>query len=390
MTASSAAPTFTDLERERLARIALTQLVEPGTPLIDSCMVGSTAVEVYRRFAEEDPDLGDDAREARARLAQIHPDRDLERAAAAGFRYVIPGDEEWPAQVERLAGQEHVQHRTGAPLGLWVRGPLQLSDLDRSVAIVGSREATSYGADAAARIAADLAVHDFVVISGAAVGIDAAAHRGALTGPPGSTVAVLAGGVDVPYPLRNRRLIDAIAESGAVISEIAPGFPVTRYRFLSRNRIIASLARGTVVVEAAARSGSLNTSNWAYRINTPVMAVPGQVGAATSVGTHGLLRSGTGVLVTDGLEVRELIGDAGEALPVEPRGPVRRRDSLTSTEKQVLDAVPLSKPVSQLDIARSACMHPKTAGTALSRLEALGLAERFPEGWQLAPGAART
>ena len=390
MTAEPVTSTVTDLERERLARIALTQLVEPGTPLLDGCMVGSSATDLYRRFAEEDPVLGDDAREARARLAQIHPDRDLERANNAGFRYVIPGDEEWPHQVERLAGMEPVQHRTGAPLGLWVRGPLQLSDLDRSVAVVGSRDATSYGADAAARIAADLAVNDFVTISGAAVGIDAAAHRGALTGPPGSTVAVLAGGVDVPYPLRNTRLIDAIAESGAVISEIAPGFPVTRYRFLSRNRIIAALARGTVVVEAAARSGSLNTSHWAYRLNTPVMAVPGQVGAATSVGTHGLVRSGTGVLVTSGLEVRELVGDAGEALPVEPRGPVRRRDSLTSTEKQVLDAVPVSRPAPQLDIARSACLHPKTAGTALLRLERFGLAERFPEGWQLAPGAART
>lgn len=166
MTATPVAPSFTDLERERLARIALTQLIEPGTPLLDTCMVGSTATEVYQRFAEEDPDLGDDGLEARLRLAQIHPDRDLERAANAGFRYIIPGDEEWPTQVERLAGQEHLQYRTGTPLGLWVRGPLLLSDLDRSVAIVGSRDATSYGADAAARIAADLAVNDFVTVSG--------------------------------------------------------------------------------------------------------------------------------------------------------------------------------------------------------------------------------
>ncbi len=159
---------------------------------------------------------------------------------------------------------------------------------------------------------------------------------------------------------------------------------------LSRNRLIAALARGTVVVEAAARSGSLNTARWAYKINTPVMAVPGQVGAVTSVGTHELLRSGTGTLVTDALDVRELVGDMGEALPEEPRGPVRRRDSLTSTEKQVLDAVPVSSASSQIDIARSACLHPKTVGTALRRLEGLGLAERFPQGWQLAPGAART
>lgn len=122
MTAAPVAPSFTDLERERLARIALTQLIEPGTPLLDPCMVGSTATEVYRRFAAEDPDLGDDGLEARLRLAQIHPDRDLERAANAGFRYVIPGDEEWPTQVERLAGQEPLQYRTGTPLGLWVRG----------------------------------------------------------------------------------------------------------------------------------------------------------------------------------------------------------------------------------------------------------------------------
>ncbi|MGH3350927.1 MAG: DNA-processing protein DprA [Nocardioides sp.] len=235
MSTATASADFTDLERERLARIALTQLIEPGSPSLDTYLVGSTATQIYQRFAEEDPALGDDARDARARLAEIHPDRDLELGARAGFRYVIPGDEEWPVQVERLAGHEPVQNRTGTPLGLWVRGPLQLSDLDRSVAIVGSREATAYGADAAARISADLAVHDFVVISGGAVGIDAGAHRGALTGPPGSTVAVLAGGVDVPYPLRNERLLDVIAESGAVISEIAPGRSVTRFRFLKRS-----------------------------------------------------------------------------------------------------------------------------------------------------------
>ncbi|MBO0843018.1 MAG: DNA-processing protein DprA [Nocardioides sp.] len=387
---STAQVTFTDLERERLARVALTQLVEPGSLIFDTLMPGSTATELYRRFAEGDPVLGEAAVHAATRLAEIRPDRDLELAARAGYRYVIPGDDEWPDQVERLTGLEHVQYRTGTPLGLWVRGRLQLSDLSRSVAIVGSRDATAYGADAAARIAADLAVNDYVIISGGAVGIDAAAHRGALTGPPGSTVAVLACGVDRPYPLQNSRLIDAIADSGAVVSELAPGVQVTRYRFLARNRVIAALARGTVVVEAAARSGALNTANWAYRMNTPVMAVPGPVGEMQSVGAHNLVRTGKGVLVTCARDVRELIGDAGDDLTDEPRGPVRRRDVLTPVEKEVLDAVPVSTPIPATSIARSAGKHPRTVGQAMARLEYLGLAERTPDGWRLAPGAART
>lgn len=382
--------TFTELERERLARIALTQLLEPGSIIFDTMMPGSSAAELYQRFAEHDPALGDAAEDVAARLQEIRPDRDLEAAEKMGFRYVIPGDDEWPGQVERLAGLEHVQYRTGTPLGLWVRGALQLSDLSRAVAVVGSRNATSYGADAAARFSADLAVNDYVVISGGAVGIDAAAHRGALTGPPGSTVAVLAGGVDRPYPVENARLIEAIAETGAVVSEHVPGVPVTRYRFLARNRVIAALARGTVVVEAAARSGALNTANWAYRMNTPVMAVPGSVGEMQSVGPHNLVRAGKALLVTCARDVRELVGDAGEDLADEPRGPVRRRDVLSPVEKEVLDAVPVTVSVSALAIARLAGKHPKTVSTALARLEAVGLAERNAEGWMLAPGAART
>lgn len=386
----TSAPTFTELERERLARIALTQLVEPGSIIFDTLMPGTSATALYQRFAEGDPALGEAAADAATRLREIRPDRDLDLAERSGFRYVIPGDDEWPDQIERLEGLEHIQYRTGTPLGLWVRGPLQLSDLARSVAVVGSRDATSYGADAAARIAADLAVHDYVVISGGAVGVDAAAHRGALTGPPGSTVAVLAGGVDRPYPVQNARLIDAIAESGAVVSEHAPGVAVTRYRFLARNRLIAALARGTVVVEAAARSGALNTANWAYKISTPVMAVPGPVGEMQSVGTHNLVRTGRALLVTSARDVRELVGDAGEDLIDEPRGPVRRRDVLTPVEKEILDAVPVSVAVPALSIARAAGKHPKTVSSALSRLETLALAERTPEGWRLAPGAART
>ena len=149
-----------------------------------------------------------------------------------------------------------------------MRGPVGLHELESSVAVVGSRSATSYGADLAASIGAELARADQTVVSGAAFGIDQAAHRGSLA-MGGPTVAVLACGVDRAYPLAHKALLDHLAATGAVVSELAPGCAPTRLRFLSRNRLIAALTGGTVVVEAALRSGALNTANWAGRLNRP-------------------------------------------------------------------------------------------------------------------------
>lgn len=388
---SSAVVAATGQERERLARVALNLLFEPGDKRLDGFLAGMDAFSLLMALREPPPD--GQAREAHAdvaaRLDSMRPEQTLEDAHRRGIRFVIPGDPEWPSQVESLAGAEPVQGRTGVPLGLWVRGPLRLDEVERSVAMVGSRSATSYGMDAAGQIAAGVAGERFVVVSGGAIGIDAASHRGALA-VGGRTVAVLACGVDRFYPLENTRLLQAILDTGALVSELAPGLPVTRMRFLGRNRLIAALARGTVVVQAAPRSGALNTANWTTRLNRQLMCVPGPISEITSLGVMDQVREGRGVIVTRGEEVLELVARPGEYLLGERRGPDRPRDRLGTRHRQVLDGVPVGRGGSAVSIARASGVAVAHVGSALIHLEQLGLVERGPDGWMLAPGAARS
>jgi DNA processing protein len=299
-------------QAERLARVALCRLAEPGDPRMASLVGELGAVQVHEHLAAE-RDVGGMLTDVAARLAGLEPEAELEAAAKAGIRYVIPGDPEWPTQLDDLARAPSIQDRAGVPLGLWVRGPQRLGEIAGSVAVVGARSATSYGGDVAGEIGSTLAEAGVCVISGAAFGIDQAAHRGALSGG-GTTVAVLACGADRVYPTAHKQLIDYIGETGAVVSELAPGCAPMRVRFLSRNRIIAALSRATVVVEAAVRSGALNTANWAAGLNRPVMGVPGPVTSAQSQGVHLLLRAGGALLVTSGADVLEVVGRPGEHL----------------------------------------------------------------------------
>ncbi len=227
---------------------------------------------------------------------------------------------------------------TRGPSGLWVRGrpSLRMWAL-RSVAVVGARACTEYGAHMAATLAAGLAERGWVVVSGGAYGVDGAAHRGAL-GAGGATVAVLACGVDRPYPRGHTQLITRIAEQGLVVGELPPGDHPTQSRFVLRNRVIAALTRGTVVVEAAYRSGSLVTARAAQRLGRFTMGVPGPATSGLSAGVHELLR-GEAVLVTDAAEVAELVGDMGELAP-DRRGPVLPRDLLEPAAVRVLAALP--------------------------------------------------
>lgn len=378
-------------ERERLARVALNILFEPGDKRLDGFLVGMDAFTLFTALREPiaDADLNAAHADVAARLDSLRPDQVLEEAEERGIRFVIPGDAEWPAQVEGLAGVEPVQDRTGVPLGLWVRGPLRLDELDRSVAIVGSRSATSYGMDAAGQIAAGVAAERFVVVSGGALGIDAGAHRGALA-VRGRTVAVLACGVDQFYPLENTRLLQAVVDTGALVSELAPGLSVTRMRFLGRNRVIAALARGTVLVQAAPRSGALNTANWTTRLNRQLMCVPGPISEITSLGVLEQVRQGRGVIVTRGEEVLELVARPGEYLVAERRGPERPRDRLTARHRQVLDGVPLGRGAPAVTIARESGVAVAEVASALLHLSRIGLVERVPEGWMLAAAAARS
>lgn len=389
MTAPSPPRTDTD----RWCRVALCRLAEPGDGLIARLLPELGAARLYDllRNPEGDVRAAEMQRDVAARLASIDPDRILETAQACGMRFVVPGDEEWPACVDDLGHVGEVQGRAGAPIGLWVRGPLHLAraiDEAGAAAVVGCRDATHYGAEIAAEIAASCARAGLAVISGAAIGIDAYGHRGALA-VGGPTIAVLACGADRAYPAGHERLIDRIASEGAVVSEATPGATVTRMRFLARNRIIAAMARGTVVVEAALRSGSLNTANWADRLNRQVMGVPGPVGSAQSEGVHRLLRGGATV-VTRGAEVLEVLGVSGEHLDEVPRAPARPRDRLSVRDRQILDAVPLAAAADTVSVARLAATRVQMVSSALNRFAALGLVERVPGGWILTPEAARS
>ncbi|WP_191907904.1 DNA-processing protein DprA [Nocardioides cynanchi] len=370
---------------ERLARVALGKLTEPGDARVAQLVAQLGAVRLHDLLRGEHEADGLPT-EVATRLAGLDPARDLHRAATLGIRYVIPGDAEWPAQLDDLMRAEVLDERGGPPLGLWVKGPRGLDELGRSVAVVGARSATTYGAEVASAIAGGLARAAHPVVSGAAYGIDVAAHRGTLAAG-GATVAVLACGVDRAYPVAHKELLDHLGRTATVIAEVPLGCAPTRGRFLSRNRLIAALSVGTVVVEAASRSGALNTANWATRLNRHLMCVPGPVTSAQSQGAHHLIRIGAATLVTHGDEVLELVGEAGTHLASAPRAPTRARDKLSSRLQRILDAVPLAQAAPVDSIASAAGLGLIEVQSALRRLHRLELVECAPGGWRLTPAA---
>ena len=369
-------------DADRVARVALNRLGEPGDPRLTALVTELGAVRVCD-YLREERDAPGVATDVAARLAGLDPVGDLERAERDGIRFVVPGDPEWPPRLADLDRCGPLNGRGGAPLGLWLRGPGRLAELaDRSVSVVGSRSATTYGVGVAGELSAHVAAAGFTVVSGAAFGIDQAAHRGALAAR-GPTVAVLACGVDRAYPSAHRDLLTYIAETGLVVSELPPGCAPTKVRFLSRNRLIAALSLGTVVVEAAVRSGALNTANWASLCNRLLMGVPGPVTSAPSEGVHELLRSKDAALVTRGSDVLELVGPSGSFTQGPRRGPDRPADRLSETDRQVLDAVPVARPAPAVSIARTAGVAEPTVRAVLERLRDGGFAEAGPEGWRL-------
>uniref|UniRef100_A0AAU1LY28 DNA-processing protein DprA n=1 Tax=Streptomyces sp. NBC_00148 TaxID=2903626 RepID=A0AAU1LY28_9ACTN len=373
-------------ERERLARAALTRVFEPGDERAGRWIREVGPVELMRRLTGGDGPAqvlkGMTATRLagyRLRASSAAPGKDLADVAAMGGRFVCPGDREWPSQLDDLGDAR--------PIGLWVRGrsDLRLWAL-RSVALVGARACTPYGAHMAATLAAGLAERGWVVVSGAAFGVDGAAHRGALAAG-GATMAVLACGVDVAYPRGHAGLIGRIVEQGMVLGELPPSDHPTRSRFILRNRVIAALTRGTVVVEAEYRSGSLVTARNAQRLGRFTMGVPGPATSGLSAGVHELLR-GEGVLVTDAAEITELVGEIGEVAPARS-GPVLPRDLLDAVSARVLEALPGTGAMDGRDVARSAGASMDEALGRLYELHSLGFVEREGDRWRLTPGPTR-
>ncbi|TLQ43448.1 DNA-processing protein DprA [Streptomyces marianii] len=371
-------------EEERRARAALTRVVEPGDEHAGRWLRRHGPVELLARLTA--PALDEGALPGagkrriggyRMRAAAARPECDLERVAELGGRFLCPGDQEWPGQLDDLGDAR--------PVGLWVRGrpDLRMWAL-RSVAVVGARACTPYGAHVSGRVASGLAERGWVVVSGAAYGIDAAAHRGALSAE-GATVAVLACGVDAVYPSGHAELLRRVVEQGLVVAELPPGAHPTRSRFVLRNRVIAALSRGTVVVEAEYRSGSLATARAAERLGRFTMGVPGPVTSGLSAGVHELLRTGA-VLVTDADEVVELVGDIGDLAPAR-RGPVLPRDLLGPGCARVLEALPANGALDGRNVAERAGTTPDDALARLYELHSLGFVERRGDRWQLAAAA---
>ncbi|MEV6316423.1 DNA-processing protein DprA [Streptomyces sp. NPDC051776] len=371
-------------DQERLARAALSRIAEPGDEVIGAWLraIGPVGLMRLLTSAEEPqpPEVAGKTVSAermagyRIRATGLDPAADLAAVSAVGGRFVCPGDGEWPRQLDDLG---HAR-----PVGLWVRGLPSLRKWAlRSVAVVGARACTDYGAHVAASLGAGLAESGWVVVSGAAYGVDGAAHRGALAAD-GATMGVLACGVDVAYPRGHTELIARIAERGMVMAELPPGGHPTRSRFVLRNRVIAALTRGTVVVEAQYRSGSLVTARRAQKLGRVVMGVPGPVTSGLSAGVHELLR-GEAALVTDAAEVNELIGRIGDLAP-ERHGPVVARDLLDPLSARMLDALPRRASRDARRLARDAGTGYDEALAKLYELQSLGFVERHGERWQLA------
>jgi DNA processing protein len=372
---------------ERRARVALSFLAQPGDPVLGAALQSFSAGELLSAVTGTDeagvlaltgraldPPLARAVDRWRDRLGEVPSVARLAAWEQSGLRLVLPGDAEWPTQLDDLGDAR--------PLLLWARGTadLRFACLN-SVAMVGSRAASGYGNHVALEMAATLTEHGVSVVSGGAYGIDASSHRGALA-CDGSTVAVLAGGLEFGYPRGHAELFLAIAAQGVLVSECPPGRGPTRPGFLVRNRIIAALSRGTVVVEAALRSGALNTARHARELCRPVMAVPGPVTSEQSAGCHELIRDYGAMCVTCANDVLHHVGGPGATGGGLRLGPAVPRDGLDPVALAVLEELPMRGGRGPASVAVRAGVDLDTALRCLGLLAAGGFAERCEHGWR--------
>ncbi|HEY2286879.1 MAG TPA: DNA-processing protein DprA [Streptosporangiaceae bacterium] len=373
--------------RDRLARTALSFVADPADPVLGALLECCSPAEVMAAvsapgdarltlpaIAEGAQSLGRAVTRWRARLDQVPSTGQLAAWHQDGVRMICPGESEWPTQLDDLGAAR--------PVVLWLRGQADLRYAClRSVSVVGSRAASAYGVHVGTELAGAVAERGWSVLSGGAYGIDAAAHRGALA-TAGLTVAVLASGLRYGYPRGHHELFRAIARHGVLVSECPPDRAPTRPGFLIRNRIIAALSRGTVVIEAALRSGALNSAKHARELRRPVMAVPGPVTSEQSAGCHELIRESGALLVTGAADVIEHISPVGSGLSEPRRGPAVPRDHLDPVTSSVLEAVPVRGGRGPASIAVLAGVDLDTALRCLGLLAAAGFVQRCDQGWR--------
>ncbi|SDS66184.1 DNA-processing protein DprA [Jiangella sp. DSM 45060] len=372
----------TTASADRAARAALSAVTEPGDERI-ALRIRDVGADVTWRAVLGGDDVLDRSRVLQRRAEHVEGAEILERADHAGIRYLCPGEPGWPVPLDDMAATLDYGERVPPPLGLWLYGDGDLVALTESaVAMVGSRACTRYGARVASDLATDLALAGRTVISGAAYGIDAAAHRGAL-GVGGPTIAVLACGVDVPYPRTHAQLLERIAADGLIVSEVPPGSRPMRAWFLARNRIIAAMSAGTIVVEAALRSGALSTATWTQKLSRETLVVPGPITSALSAGCHTLVRDGAGTLVTSVADVLEAIGRLGEHMPPDPERESRPIDDLLPAHAMVREFMHADAVDTVAGLAASTGLPAHTVAIVLRELAVAGWVTREDGGWRL-------
>lgn len=379
-----------DTSLEIFASAAWSGVGEPGDAVVrmlcdelgkaealSAVLLSASPADIARRLSSSKQDIdeidvtasiGEALERWRPRLSKTEAIAHLERAQRIKAHLITEQSELWPVGLNDLGAH--------SPIALWVRGkPETLAALDRSISVVGARASTGYGEHVTMEIVSQLTEAGYATVSGAAYGIDGMAHRAALASS-GTTIAVLAGGIDRLYPSGHDALLQRIIEMGAVITELPCGFAPTKWRFLQRNRLIAAMSGATVVVEAGWRSGSLNTAHHALEIDRPVGVIPGPITSASSAGCHRLLRETPAELVTTAQEIIQLAGGVSTvAVEYEPS------EATHPFAPRVLDAMSIRKGRQPEELAKSSGLSHAETLAVLGLLEITGAVREVPTGW---------
>lgn len=339
-------------EHER-AGAYLSRVIEgPSRALSEHLSQGRSLEELAHAVKKREDWLGPELlQQTSSRWDWDRAEQDLQEAARCGYRLLTAESEEWPKDQFTVAfgfaatglSSRPRTYRDDAvsPHVLWVKGGHVRQLTQQAVSVVGTRALSSYGEEATRMIVSDLVQHQWTVVSGGALGVDAVAHRCAVEARV-PTIAVAACGPGVHYPAAHQKLFDSIAECGALVTEYPPLMRPARHRFLTRNRLVAALSQGTVVVEAAWRSGALSTLTWAQAFGRVAMAVPGPVTSVASLGCHDKIRRGEAQLVTSGADIRSLLSTLG-GLDVEQQYELQfapdEVQRLSATELKVFDSL---------------------------------------------------
>lgn len=374
----------------RSALMVLSSIVEPGDADLDDLITDVGPIEAVERIWSGD--VTDRLRRITAAPIASGPDpaaraADIDAATAAcGARVLIPDDPQWPRQLADLGRiSDSDEPHLRPPRCLWVRGRHDLAAMtERSVGLIGSRAATEYGNHLADDLAADLAQAGWTVASGSSLGIERAAKLGAFA-RGGPAVAVLASGLAGPYPSANRALLDLVADSGAVVSEWPPAASAIRVRFSIRQRLLAALTAGTVVIEAGHRSGARTTARIAAELGRVLMFTPGPVTSSMSAGVHRLAREPWGAKLVASAEdiIDDLTADSSAA-PAPEGSPRPEFDALTGAQQHLIETLPVGYLVETDRLAAAAGLTSDATASHLEALRNAGWVDRVDGRWRLA------